>query len=116
MPPIESEGSILHSPPAHVHDLSLLDDSLTPVWMSMYLGVEIPHALISYEFSGTAHHFLISHDRQTYRLCLASSLLSTMDSDKLMRWLRLAADRVLTGMGSSDPDTRYDSTHDAEAA
>lgn len=99
-----------------MHDLSLLDDSLTPVWMSMYLGVEIPNASISYEFSGAAHHFLISHDRCTYRLCLSSSLLSTMDSDKLMRWLRLAADQVLTGRGPLDTDVRYDSTRDVEAA
>ena len=99
-----------------MHYLSLLDDSLTPVWMSMYLGVEIPNASISYEFSAAAHHFLISHDRRTYRLCLSSSRLSTMDSDELMHWLRAAADQVLTGIGPADPDTRYASTHNAEAA
>ena len=82
----------------------------------MYLSVEIPNASIGYEFSGTVHYFLISHDRHTYRLSLASSLLSTMDSDKLMRWLRLAADQVLTGKRPAGADAGYDPRHDAEAA
>lgn len=91
-----------------MQDLSLLDDSLTPLWISMHLSVEIPYCSIDYEFSAAVHQFLISHRGRTSRICLPSSLLNSMDADALMRWLRLATDQVFAAANSRN--LQHDST------
>ena len=79
---------------------SLLDDCLTPLWLSIYLSDELPDASVDYQYAGNTHRFLIQHHALSYELELDDCVLETMEMEDLTSTLGLVIDRVRRGTAS----------------
>jgi len=79
--------------------MDLLDESLTPVWISLFLSVEIPDAAVEHTQAEGTHIFRVVESGITYELSLEQSVLATMQADELIYALELVVDRILCSGG-----------------
>jgi hypothetical protein len=81
-------------------EMDLLDDSLTPCWISIFLSMALPEASVDHEYIGGAHRFIVQRDGAMHEVNLAQSVLSEMDADEFLWMLENVADRILADAGS----------------
>ena len=80
-------------------EMDLLDESLTPLWISLFLSVEIPDAAVEHAHEDGTHVFRVVEGGIMYEMSLEQSVLTTMEADELIYALELVVDRILSGAG-----------------
>jgi hypothetical protein len=78
-------------------EMDLLDESLTPVWISLFLSIELPDAIVDHAYANGTHKFCVVEHGYTYEVSLEQSVVTKMDVDELMYGLELVVDRILAG-------------------
>jgi hypothetical protein len=96
--------------------MDLLDESLTPVWISLFLSVEIPDAEVDHAYADGNHRFCVTGHGFAYEVSLEQSVLTKMDADELMYALELVVDRMLSGAGPRRITVRGPARYHANAA
>jgi hypothetical protein len=96
--------------------MDLLDESLTPVWISLFLSVEIPDAAVDHGYADGNHRFCVVGDEFAYEVSLEQSVLTKMDAEELMYALELVVDRILAGAGPRRITVRGPARYHAHAA
>ena len=84
---------------AELMQMDLLDESLTPIWISLFLSIEIPDAEVHHAYADGRHQFEVAGSDFTYEVCLDQRTLIKMDADELTRSLDYVVDRILAGAG-----------------
>ena len=80
-------------------EMDLLNDGLTPCWISIFLSMALPDASVDHEYIGGAHRFIVLRAGVVHHVELEQSALS-MDADELLWMLENVADRILADAGS----------------
>jgi hypothetical protein len=94
---------------------NLLDESLTSLWVSIYLSIEIPNAEVKYQRRDAAHRFLISHEHRNFEVTFDESA-TAMEADDLVAALDLVVERVLSRTESVDINVSCTPVEHAEVA
>jgi len=79
--------------------MDLLDESLTPFWVSLFLSMEIPDAEVHHAYTDGSHQFRVAGSDFTYEVGLEERVLSRMDAQQLTHALEFVVDRILSGAG-----------------
>jgi len=77
----------------------LLDESLTPLWISLFLSIEIPDAEVHHVYANGSHQFRIAGSDFAYEVGLDERVLLNMDAEALTHALDFVVDRILSGAG-----------------
>jgi acetoin utilization deacetylase AcuC-like enzyme len=101
---------------AELTQMDLLDESLTPLWISLFLSIEIPDAEVHHAYADGKHQFRIAGSDFTYEVCLDQRALMWMDAEQLTHALEFAVDRILSGAGPQGMAVRGPLHHHAQAA
>ena len=101
---------------AELMQMDLLDESLTPLWISLFLSIEIPDAEVHHAYADGKHQFRIAGSDFTYEVCLDQRVLIRMDAEQLTHALEFAVDRILSGAGPQRMAVRGPLHHHAQAA
>ena len=101
---------------AELMQMDLLDESLTPFWISLFLSIEIPDAEVQHAYADGRHRFRVAGDDSTYEVDLEQRVLIKMDSEQLANALEFVVDRILSGTGPRRMAVRGPFPCHAEAA
>src|SRR5262249_26325463 len=101
---------------AELMQMDLLDESLTPFWISLFLGIEIPDAEVHHAYADGNHQFRIAGSDFTYEVGLDQRVLARMDAQELTHALDFVVDRILSGAGPPHMAVRGPVLHHARAA
>jgi hypothetical protein len=75
-------------------EMDLLDDGLTPCWISIFLSTTLADATVDHEYIDGVHRFAVRLDGVIHYVDLAQSALRDMDADELLCTLEMIADRI----------------------
>jgi len=101
---------------ADLMQMDLLDESLTPIWISLFLSIEIPDAEVHHAYADGSHQFRIAGSDFTYEVGLDQRVLLKMDAEDLTYALEFVVDRILSGAGPRRLAVRGPVLHHAQAA
>ena len=101
---------------AELMQMDLLDESLTPLWISLFLSIEIPDAEVHHAYADGRHQFCISGSDFAYEVGFDQRVLIKMDAQELAHALEFVVDRILSGAGSRRIAVRAPAHHHAQAA
>jgi len=101
---------------AELMQMDLLDESLTPIWISLFLSIEIPDAEVCHAYADGRHAFRIAGSDFTYEIDLEQRVLIKMDAEQLVHALEFVVDRMLSGGGPRRMAVRGPVHHHALAA
>lgn len=101
---------------AELMQMDLLDESLTPLWISLFLSIEIPDAEVNHAYADGKHQFRISGSDFTYEVGFDQRVLIKMGAEELAHALEFVVDRILSGASSRRIAVRYPVHHHAQAA
>jgi hypothetical protein len=101
---------------AALRQMDLLDESLTPIWISLFLSIEIPDAEVHHAYADGSHQFRIAGSDFAYEVGLDERVLIKMGAEELTHALEFVVDRILSGAGPQRMAVRGPMPHHAQAA